>query len=444
MRLNRCAVGPEYIELLEDELVQLDEEGRELSSVSRDELFRRLREGLVEEVFSGLRALPQRRDYPYDEPTEFGEIMARSPGWRRVEPPSEDVRDKILGGFFGRCAGNMLGKPLESIGISQGWRGVVQRLKSRGIDRLEGYVPPSFFTEEELKQKHILSATSGNIDRALRDDDIDYTLINLRIVEKRGGDFNSIDVGREWLENLPYGGVYTAERAAYRNLVNCLTPPETALHMNPYREWIGAQIRADLWGYVSPGDPPKAAELAHRDATLSHVKNGVYGEMMTAAMIAWAFVEDDVERIIMAGLSVIPRKCRLREAVESVLDLWRRGAEWDEALSLMEARLGRYHPVHTIPNAAIVAASLLWGEGDYTNSVTRAVTCGLDTDCNGATVGSIIGVMRGYSGLEEREKRLWLEPLNDRLESFIPGLHGLRITEAAERIYVAAKRLRYM
>ena len=332
----------------------------------------------------------------------------------------------------------MLGKPVESIGISQGWRGVSQRLSRLGIKRLEGYFPAAFFTEEELQNTSIRKATAGNIDRVLRDDDIDYTLLNLRLVEKRGIDFSSMDVGREWLENLPYAGVYTAERVAYRNLVNCLTPPDTALHMNPYREWIGAQIRADFWGYICPGVPSRAAELAHRDATLSHVKNGVYGEMMVAAMIAWAFVEDDVEKVIDAGLSVIPERCRLREAVEIVVNAWKRGTDWDEAVGLIENRLHQYHPVHTIPNAAIVAASLLWGEGDYTKSITLAVSCGLDTDCNGATVGSIIGVMKGYDGLGDHAKRTWLEPLNDRLESYIPGLQRLKMTEAAERIFLAA------
>lgn len=445
MRPSRCVVGPEAFELLEHELIQLGEEGRELRGVMRDELLRRLAEGgsrVAEEIFGELRSLPMRRGYPYHEPSELSEIRACSPGWRREETPiPEMVRDKILGGFFGRCAGNMLGKPLEFIGISQGWRGVSQRFSSRGIKVLEGFVPPAFFMEEELRRSHILKATAGNIDRVLRDDDIDYTLINLRVVEKRGGDFNSLDIGQEWLENLPYAGVYTAERAAYRNLVNCLEPPETALHMNPYREWIGAQIRADLWGYVCPGGPLRASELAYRDAALSHVKNGVYGEMMVAGMIAWAFVEDDVERVIDAGISVIPERCRLREAVELVVDAWRRGAGWEEVVSLMEDKLRQYHPVHTVPNAAIVAAALLWGGGDYTRSITMAVSCGLDTDCNGATVGSIIGVMKGYKGLGDRVRRVWFEPLSDVLESYIPGLYGLRITEAAERIYAAAQRL---
>ncbi|MEM3033802.1 MAG: ADP-ribosylglycohydrolase family protein [Nitrososphaerota archaeon] len=290
MRPRTCAVGPEAWELLEYELVQLEEEGRELESIEKEKIFRRVVKGALEaaeEVFKELRTLPMRRDYPYEEPTLLSEIEKCSRGWVKAETPSpETIRDKVLGGFFGRCAGNMLGKPVESIGISQGWMSVSQRMSRLGIRKLDGYFSTGFFTEQELRNMGILKATAGNVDRTLRDDDIDYTLINLRVVERKGLSFSSIDVGREWLENLPYAGVYTAERAAYRNLVNCLTPPETALYMNPYRKWIGAQIRADLWGYICPGDPLRAAELAHRDATLSHVKNGVYGEMLVAAMIS--------------------------------------------------------------------------------------------------------------------------------------------------------------
>ncbi|MEM1534519.1 MAG: ADP-ribosylglycohydrolase family protein [Nitrososphaerota archaeon] len=112
-----------------------------------------------------------------------------------------------------------------------------------------------------------------------------------------------------------------------------------------------------------------------------------------------------MERVIEAGLSVIPARCRLREVVESVVSAWRRGVGWDEVVGLMVSKLHSYHPVHTIPNAAIVAASLRWGEGDYTSSIAMAVSCGLDTDCNCATVGSIIGVMKGYKGLGDQVRK---------------------------------------
>ena len=84
---------------------------------------------------------------------------------------------------------------------------------------------------------------------------------------------------RLWLDELPAGRTFTAERIAYRNLLSGLEPPLTARHRNPFREWIGALIRADVHGWTNPGDPAAAAEQAHRDATLTHTANGVYAAM---------------------------------------------------------------------------------------------------------------------------------------------------------------------
>ncbi|MPN25591.1 hypothetical protein SDC9_173003 [bioreactor metagenome] len=52
-------------------------------------------------------------------------------------------------------------------------------------------------------------------------------------------------------------------------------------------------------------------------------------------------------------------------------------------------------PVHIINNAAVCAAALIYGKGDPDASVCAAVTGGLDTDCNGATVGAIAGILSG-------------------------------------------------
>jgi len=97
-------------------------------------------------------------------------------------------------------------------------------------------------------------------------------------------------------------------------------PVETAAeYRNPCREWIGALIRADGYGYVSPGAPETAARLAYRDAVLSHRKNGIYGAMFVAAMIAAGFIVHDVHELIRLGLRKIPQRSRLASAVRATL-----------------------------------------------------------------------------------------------------------------------------
>lgn len=228
-----------------------------------------------------------------------------------------------------------------------------------------------------------------------RDDDIDYPIINLHLLETKGFGFSVTDVGSNWLENLPYNKVYTAERVAYRNLVNGLASPESTFYLNPYREWIGAQIRADMFGYVTPGMPEVGAELAFRDACLSHVKNGIYGEMFVTAMISAAFTTNDIDELIDIGLSEIPKRSRLAEAMKDVIAWSRKNGDWRDTWNRLNAKHGHYHGVHTINNAALVLLGLLHGQGDYGRSIAISVMGGWDTDCNGATTGSILGVMLG-------------------------------------------------
>jgi ADP-ribosylglycohydrolase len=278
----------------------------------------------------------------------------------------------------------------------------------------------------------------GSIDGMPRDDDLDYTILGLHILEEHGAAFTTADVGTEWLTHLPYSLVYTAERVAYRNLVNELTPPETASHRNPYREYIGAQIRADIWGYTAPGLPEVAAELAHRDASLSHVKNGIYGEMFVAAMISAAFSTDDVREAIEVGLSEIPESSRLAEAVRDVLRWSRECGDWRQAWERVMDSYGGYHWVHTINNAAFVLLGLLYGGGDLARSVSISVMAGFDTDCNGATAGSVVGAILGAKALPEG----WVAPLKDRVRSILSGFSESSITDLSRRTCVIGERFR--
>jgi hypothetical protein len=251
---------------------------------------------------------------------------------------------------------------------------------------------------------------------------MDYPLLGLILLEKKGLDFTSRGMANTWLGYMPYQLLYTAESVAYRN---------------PFREWIGAQIRADVFGWVTPGWPEKAAELAFRDARISHVKNGIYGEMFVAAMLSATFVTNDIERIIKIGLSEIPANCRLAEAVSDTVAWCREESDWEAVWSNINDKYSHYHGVHTINNAALVVLGLLFGADDFETGIVVAVRGGWDTDCNGATVGSILGAVFGARALPAK----WVGVFNGRLLSFVRGCNENTISDLAARTFQVAKKI---
>ena len=426
--------------LVRDEIRQREEEGYDVSEIRSSLAEIKGRDySSLKAIMENLSKLKLKPDFPYKEPSELAEIRNERPkGPREITADLSDgeLLNKIRGGWLGRCAGCLLGKPVEGLSKEQ----IEKWLKIADAYPLDDYFPPLSDlprdAAEWLKSRGSrLEVLRGHIDHMVRDDDIDYTIINLHILKTHGFEFTTEDVGKAWLSNLPFLRVYTAERAAYRNLVNGLVPPETATYMNPYREWIGAQIRADMWGYVAPGMPEYGAELAFRDARLSHVKNGIYGEMFISAMISAAFATSDIEEIINIGLSEIPAESRLSEAVKDVIEWRKKFSDWRESWKRINEKYGRYHRVHTINNAALVLLGLLYGEGDFERSITISVMGGWDTDCNGATAGSILGVMLGA----DRMPKKWIAPLNDRIESFVIGYNNSRISDLAEHTFNLAK-----
>jgi ADP-ribosylglycohydrolase len=271
--------------------------------------------------------------------------------------------------------------------------------------------------------------TRGNVHGSARDDDIDYAILGLHLLERHGPGLRPGDVATAWLTYLPYLQVYTAERAAYTSLLRGVPPSRAATVRNPYREWIGALIRGDAFGWTHPGRPRAAAVLAFQDAALSHVANGIYGEMWSAAVVAAAFVAPDARAAIIASLEHIPPRSRLTACIRDVLAMHAAGMTWDEALVDIQARYGHYSWVHTINNAALIVAGLLWGAGDFAATVGLTVQGGWDTDSNGATAGSVAGVLAGAAALPNH----FVEPLEDRTRSALFGFDGSRISELATR-----------
>jgi len=379
--------------------------------------------------------LPTVGNYPYLEPSSLDAIRAQRPSGLRSATPrlSESLkRSRIAGAWLGRCAGCLLGKPIEGIR-----RPVLGALLDRaGCRELTDYVwrLPGLRDEDyrSVDLAHLLNWK--NTAHMPEDDDTNYTVTGMALVKAKGIGFTPGDMADFWMGNIPILHTCVDARVAYRNFVDNIEPPRSAIVRNPYREWIGAQIRADFFGYVALGRPELAAELAWRDASISNVKNGVYGEMWVAAMLAAAAGESDVRRILEVGLGEIPSKCRLAEAIRDVLTWHAEHTPYAEVVERIHRRWDErkaHDWCHTISNAQIVATGLLYGDGDFEKAITHAVLPCFDTDCNGATVGSIMGMMLGIEALPPK----WTSVMNDTIHTGVTGYHVARISQLSEEMF---------
>lgn len=443
-----------YSEFLAIEWMEARDEGKKTEGLDQKVMeIEAMGEGTEKEALAGalldeLSGLPTEVEYSFMEPSDLEGIKAARTHQKLQLPTftigQDGLYNKIYGAWLGRCSGCLLGQPVE------GWSKSRIETFLKGTDNfpLERYM--SSQVPEHIKKECDVSDYPGvygnnkkgwinNIDCMPEDDDTNYTIIGLKTVEKYGIDFTSENVAECWLDHLPILHTCTAERVAYRNLVNLIAPPNSAGYRNPYREWIGAQIRADFFGYITPGNPELSSSMAFRDASISHTKNGIYGEMFIAAMLSAAAVTNDCEKIIVTGLSMIPEASRLHKNIQTVLEWKRIGVSRVEAIDKIHQRYDEKNPhdwCHTIPNAMIVCIGLLYGDFDFGKSIGIVVMAGFDTDCNGATVGSILGMIHGADSLPTS----WIKPLNNRLKSGIDGFTQVEISELAYRTMRIAQR----
>ncbi len=377
-------------------------------------------------------ALPIEAAYRFYEPSDLAGIRAERPESRpslpELDTAPEVLLDQVYGAWRGRVCGCLLGKPVEGWKRPRMWG----YLRDTGRFPLDGYfsldAPEPVLRTYDVRPERCFIET---VSAMPEDDDTNYTTTGLAITARHGRGFTPEHVAAFWMQEIPILHTCTAERVAYRNFTLGISPPNSAVHRNPYREWIGAQIRADFWGYLAAGNPELAAEYAWRDACISHVKNGIYGEMWAAAMIAAAFVSRDIRIILEAGLGQIPRRCRLAEGVRRVMSDHDLGVDYNAAVENIHARWdeNRAHDwCHTISNAEIVALGLLYGKGEFGATLTRAVQPCFDTDCNGATVGSIIGIIQGAAAIPVA----WHAPFQDTLLTGVAGYHRVGLRALAE------------
>jgi ADP-ribosylglycohydrolase len=390
---------------------------------------------LGREILSGVDEREPPAELLRAEPDGLDDILALAVPTRSV-PAVGDLADRIHGAWLGRAAGCLLGKPVEKIS-REGIRAIAQDTGNWPVSTYftEIGLDPALAARYPWNRRSRTTSLVENIDGMPEDDDLNFPLIALDLLERHGDTFTTEDVAQSWLTNLPGGRVFTAERIAYRNLLDGYEPDVAGRVANPFRDWIGAQIRTDVYGWTHPGDPVAAARLAWTDARLTHGRNGLYGAMFAAAACSAAVVSTDVDTVIEAGLSVVPPESRFAEAVRYGAKLGHSTLSTEDALDALHARYGELHWVHVLNNAALLALALTRGDGDYATTITTAATGGWDTDSTGATAGSLAGALTGAKALPAQ----WIEPLRNRLATTIPGFDGIGFDTLAARTLALAR-----
>mgnify|MGYP006284333177 CR=1 FL=1 len=350
----------------------------------------------------------------------------------------QEYYNKVYGSWLGRVAGDFVGAPLE-------------------------FKPYSF-----------IKGIYGEIDYFPRPIDLDYVnddemyeICALVALEKRGPDLSAKDIALEWV-NLLYTQNFTAELVALKNLRRGIMPPESGIQNNIWYDAIGAQMRADIWGQITPGCPQAAKYYAKMDGSISHSGIGIEGEIFIAVMIAQAFFEKDIRKNIQNALEFIPPANKslytrtvlkalkiyekhpdnFRKGRRDLMKYWTR-IRWSELIKrepLISLRSIKFlnkviSGVHVLPNIGIIILSLLYGGQDKEDPLGKSICIagmmGLDTDCNCGNIGAILGAQLG----EDEIPAKWKDPLQDTFSTYVIGYEKWKISELAERIAEIGKKV---
>jgi ADP-ribosylglycohydrolase len=353
----------------------------------------------------------------------------------------ETLRKRLRTAWQGRISGCQLGKPVEALSMLKGKAALDAYLREAGAEPLRDYI--TFLEGHEDSGLVAMSRRScrDQLTRSEPDDDINYTVLALLMLEQHGAALTTEAVARAWLRYLPAGWTFTAELAAYRTLlanmgdyfaVGAELDFDLALCSdNPYNEWIGAQIRADLYGWVCPGRPRLAADLARRDAALSHRGDGVHGAAFVAALGAAIPLAGDLAQAIEIASEAVPADSRARQAIAFGREL----VGDSRAVARLHERYADLSAVHTLNNLALVVWGLLSGESDFAVAIGDTVAAGWDTDCNGATVGGLWGV----TGREIPES--FLKPWNGTVAVELAGHSEFALADLVERTARVAEQI---
>ena len=351
------------------------------------------RSALAEEVFTTLERgrMPadsgRRPSVGGDRPTVFALLPGRE--------------ERVLAGWRGQIAGGAFGTAIE---------GCTGAAISSVYGSITGYV-----------------AAPSSLN-----DDVVYELIALDVLAIHGASATQAQYANAWSARIPFG--WSAEWVALDNLARGVDPVVAAELRNPMNEWIGAQMRGMVFGQLCPGDPARAAALARTEASVSHRGMGIEGGAFAAMLSALAFSFDDARTVVEHATQTLAPST-YRDAALWVLNTCRAAPSFADSWALISERYDHHNWIHAVPNIGAVIAALWFGANNITESFSLLAHAGLDVDCNAGLVGTVLGTCNAYV------PSAWVDPLGDRLDTYLPSVPSVEISTLAEQTLAVSSRL---
>lgn len=363
----------------------------------------------VAQIFHLLSVAPKVEDHPawgykhyesfeeYESAVDFESYTL--PQWSK-----EEFFEKIHAGWIAQIAGAAVGTILE------------------------GYTTDQIYKAFGEVRDYLREPSTHN-------DDVLFELAFIDAVIAKGKEVTATDIAMEWVGKIEY--TWTAEEIALKNLKRGIFPPESAKLNNPWNEWIGAQMRGSICGLIGYGNPRLAAKLAWMDGSISHINNGIIGEVFNAMLVSLAFVEKDVATLLKKSIDMIPKDSEYYTVVQFAYEACEKSEDWLSAWRLCEEKYKRYNWIHAYPNAAAEVVALYFGKDDFDEMLYIIAMCGQDVDCNAGQIATIYGVLFGYDAIDKK----WSEPFQDQFQSLYRGYTDTTITYIAEQTIKAIEAM---
>ena len=244
------------------------------------------------------------------------------------------------------------------------------------------------------------------------DDDTDIEYVALHILQTHGLDCNYPEIAQQWRTHIGTCGLYLANKQAWYLMADGYLPGDTGSRTyNEHWYSIDSQITTEVLGAISPGLVQSAIDLAGRFAHITNTGFAVHAAQFYSAMYATAFFEPNVTSLVTEAVKSVPTTSRTYQVITDVLGWYMEDAndgslDWRATRSKLYEKyqgsgsFGRYYNwAESTINAGATVLAVLYGQGDFKNTVQIAVLAGWDCDCSAATAGGLIGIIKGFRNL---------------------------------------------